>query len=353
MSAAAATANMSQLPTGAPTGALTKPVLKIDPSNLALAPKSLSGFTIPTITITPPDSAPQYSSPVPEQTYEKTVLFVPVKTEELGWDEHGLYWNGTYAYPVHEIYDKEGLAIGRRRKGPAGYRFEEYYDAKKPKRSSTDQGVEEANVRLDEPAPARVETAKCVALAEDKVEDRQSEPMKEEDIVSPTSPTLSVASEMSEDASSVCDDSASLWSRADDDESVCTSPGLMSPPSMDVDRETFAPETLSKKLSDLAPSSPTKNSWLSLGTLPSCSSPWSATSSSRPQSLPIARTNTSKRTFDLIAMLFLIGVQLNYSGPNHISFCCLNDGVKVAIPLSNTSAGNVTDGILAKQDGWR
>ncbi len=95
-----------------------------------------------------------------KQTYEKSVLFVPVKTEELGWDEHGLYWNGTYAYPVHQIYDKEGSPIGRRRKGPQGYRFEEYYGNKKPRRPSTsshmDDTVEEASVRLEEPAPARI-----------------------------------------------------------------------------------------------------------------------------------------------------------------------------------------------------
>ena len=271
----------------------TKPVLTIDASNLA-KPATLS-FVIPTIRITPPDEPPRYSSAIPEQQYEKTVLFVPVKTEELGWDEHGLYWNGTYAYPVHQIYDKEGVPIGRRRKGPHGYRFEEYYDNKKPRRCSqpalSEDTVEEASVRLEEPAPARIEKVS------DKVTPPEQSELVDEDmeIASPTSPTLSVASDMTEteDSSSLCDDSSSLWSRnpeSDDEESTCTSPGVMSPP-MDVDQE-FQAETLSKKLSDLPSVEPkvTKTSWLSLGTLPSSST----ASPSRSQSLPTTRISSNK-----------------------------------------------------------
>lgn len=112
----------------------------------------------------------------------------------------------------------------------------------------------------------------------------------------PASPTLSVASSSdvteTEDSSSFYgDDTNSLWSRADDEDfddeqSNCTSPGVMSPTLMDVDTkpEGLKPETLSKKLSDLTDNKVNKNTWLSLGTLPSSSSP--SASSSRSQSLP-------------------------------------------------------------------
>ncbi|SOV06953.1 uncharacterized protein UDID_05773 [Ustilago sp. UG-2017a] len=288
-----------------------KPVLTIDATNLSKP--TTPNFNIPKIVITPPDEPARYSSPLPEQRFEKAVLFVPVKTEELGWEEHGLYWNGTYAYPVHQIYDREGQPIGRRRKGPQGYRFEEYYENKKPRRSSSSQQasasdemeVEEAVVRLDEPAPApaRIEERNDKVnrsieeernLEEEKLAELQVEDDEDEDMPSPSSPTLSVTE--TEDSASFCDDSSSLWSRneaeSDDEESVCTSPGIMSPP-MGVD-EDFQPETLSKKLSDLpAPSSgseATKTSWISLGTLPSSSAP----SSSPSQSLPTARVKSKK-----------------------------------------------------------
>ncbi|PWN53581.1 hypothetical protein IE53DRAFT_359888 [Violaceomyces palustris] len=95
-------------------------------------------FVVPTIKITRPMNGHKYSTPVPDQRYEKGVLFVPVKTEELGWDENGLYWNGTYAYPINDIYDDEGGVIGRRRNGPDGYRFVELYDGQtKPVRYAT------------------------------------------------------------------------------------------------------------------------------------------------------------------------------------------------------------------------
>ncbi|GAC92476.1 hypothetical protein PHSY_000029 [Pseudozyma hubeiensis SY62] len=316
------------MPVPPTAGIKARPMLSIDPA--VLAKPSTPAFVVPTILITPPDAPPQYSTSVPEQKYEKSVLFVPVKTEELGWDEHGLYWNGTYAYPVHQIYNKEGQPIGRRRKGPHGYRFEEYYDNKKPRRGSSphssasssssspssaaaDDTVEEASVRLEEPAPQRIEfTAKSI-VPEEQAEGPVPEPMEEEaeELVSPTSPTLSVASDWAEteDSSSICDDSSSLWSRndaaSDDGESRCTSPGVMSPP-MDVDTPAeLQVETLSKKLSDLpAANKVNKTSWLSLGTLPSSTaSPSSASSSSaassRSQSLPVSRVTRSKPALEI------------------------------------------------------
>ncbi|KAJ9473961.1 hypothetical protein PHBOTO_004050 [Pseudozyma hubeiensis] len=327
--ASAAAAVMPVPPTA---GIKARPTLSIDPA--VLAKPSNPAFVVPTILITPPDAPPQYSTSVPEQQYEKSVLFVPVKTEELGWDEHGLYWNGTYAYPVHQIYNKEGQPIGRRRKGPQGYRFEEYYDNKKPCRGSSshpsassssssspssaaaDDTVEEASVRLDEPAPQRIEfTAKSV-VPEEQVEAPVPEPLEEEaeDLVSPTSPTsptLSVASDLTEteDSNSICDDSSSLWSHndaaSDDGESRCTSPGVMSPP-MDIDSPAeLQVETLSKKLADLpATNKVNKTSWLSLGTLPSSTASSSTASSSsaassRSQSLPVPRITRSKPALEI------------------------------------------------------
>lgn len=302
-----------------------RPTLTIDPT-LAPKPSGAPSFVIPTILITPPDAPPQYSTAVPEQRYEKSVLFVPVKTEELGWDEHGLYWNGTYAYPVHEIYDKEGHPIGRRRKGPSGYRFEEYYDNKKLRRANVaaalhgEDAVEEAIVRLDEPAPARIE--KVTRAADDvlegdvaKAQEEQGDEDEDEDeMASPASPTLSVtSSEMTEDGSSVGDDTSSIWSHndatSDDDdddddeeeeESNCTSPGIMSPPLVDGDHEAgFQAEALSKKLSNLSATTPDKvalkTSWLRLGNLPSSASSFSdAAAASRSQSLPTTRASSSR-----------------------------------------------------------
>lgn len=291
MSSTAAVANPRSAEAAKPAADLAQ--LRLRP-RVTIPANAAPAFVVPTILITPPDAPARYTSPIPEQQYEKSVLFVPVRTEELGWDEHGLYWNGTYAYPVHQIYDKEGSPIGRRRKGPQGYRFEEYYENKKPRRSSsstTDEGVEEASVRLDEPAPARIESNSVSRCVEEELDEADKLDEEMEDMASPT---LSVASEMTETedgSSSICDDSSSLWSRNDaeseDEESICTSPGDMSPP-MEVDREEFAPETLIKKLSDLPTTDKaTATSWISLGTLPSSST--ASASSSRSQSLPTAR----------------------------------------------------------------
>ncbi|GAC74160.1 hypothetical protein PANT_10c00033 [Moesziomyces antarcticus T-34] len=273
----------------APSSSL-KPALTIKASQLA---KAHHRVQVPRIIITPPDEPARFSSALPEQTYEKSVLFVPVKTEELGWDEHGLYWNGTYAYPVHQIYDKEGSPIGRRRKGPQGYRFEEYYGNKKPRRPSTsshmDDTVEEASVRLEEPAPARIQGYNRASTSGQDEQEHIEKPAEcdEDEAASPTSPTLSVASDLTEteDSSSVCDDSSSLWSRSgaasDDAESECTSPGVMSPRT-DAEEGELSADALSAKLSDLAPTERvSKTTWTSLGTLPS-----SIVSPSRSSSLP-------------------------------------------------------------------
>ncbi|CDS01446.1 hypothetical protein, partial [Sporisorium scitamineum] len=79
--ASAAAAAMPQHPAG-PGMAKSKPALTIDATNLQ-KPATTPSFVVPTILITPPDAPPNYSSIIPEQQYEKSVLFVPVKTEEL------------------------------------------------------------------------------------------------------------------------------------------------------------------------------------------------------------------------------------------------------------------------------
>ncbi|PWZ03664.1 hypothetical protein BCV70DRAFT_209899 [Testicularia cyperi] len=315
---------------------------------------------IPTIVITPPSDAPLFSMATPEQLYDKAVLFVPVKTEELGWDEHGLYWNGTYAYPIHNIYDKEGQPIGRRRKGPLGYRFEEYYEGKKPRRrfgaprtpeeieameseildpfmEAETGDVEEASVCLHEPAPARGSTSdssepqpptqtRSTELIEPEpiqldvdVDVREATPESPDSIGnktaaeirsaeeelrdpgSPISPTLSIVSDATETetASSICDDSSSLWSRSDlsdSEESACTSPGTTSPTSAaDGKNGMPEPECLSSRLAQVASStfSPNSRTSLSLGKLPS-SSTSSPASSSRSRSLPTPRVVSKK-----------------------------------------------------------
>ncbi|KIS68215.1 uncharacterized protein UMAG_15083 [Mycosarcoma maydis] len=302
----------------------TKPMLFIDATSLTRQARPASN--VPTILVTPPDAPPQYSTSIPEQQYEKSVLFVPVKTEELGWDEHGLYWNGTYAYPVHQIYNKEGQPIGRRRKGPHGYRFEEFYDNKKPRHTSSytssgspeatsmaaaDDTVEEAIVRLEEPAPQRIDRAAKSVVQQEHNDAPTLEAMEDSELFSPTSPTLSLTSDMAEteDSCSVCDDSSSLWSHndaaSDDGDSRCTSPGIMSPP-MDMDSSAeLQAETLTKKLSDLSSTEMvSRTSWLSLGTLPWSSSSLTASSSSsaassRSYSVPVPRTSRAKPALEI------------------------------------------------------
>ncbi|EPQ26008.1 uncharacterized protein PFL1_06462 [Pseudozyma flocculosa PF-1] len=221
--------------------------------------KPSHNFTIPKIVITRAPERPRYSEPIPEQTYDKAVLFVPVKTEELSWDAGGLYWNGTYAYPVHTIYSREGDSIGRRRNGPPGYRFSEMFESRPPAPASVGNvacpagenkcasqlgdapegscaaSSEEAEVILEEPAP----TPLAPSDASDEVEVVDSPPP------SPL-PDCSTHEDDCADDGSLCGESEtlSIFSRRDSADSAATTPGHSTPPAcaMDVDCEGVKPD---------------------------------------------------------------------------------------------------------------
>ncbi|CAO1621923.1 unnamed protein product [Jaminaea pallidilutea] len=108
------------------------------------------GFVIPAITLTPPDERPQSSQSLPWQDFtSKSSLYVPVKTEDIGWEEGGLWWHGTWHYREVLLYGGEDdRAVGKYRGGPDGYAYTEVWDKK---------GFEhhQAPRKMDEPAPQR------------------------------------------------------------------------------------------------------------------------------------------------------------------------------------------------------
>ena len=83
------------------------------------------GHIIPSIRLTPPDSRPAMSPSVPEQDLGSSSLFVPLRTEEVGWEEGGLIWAAKrYFYPTVNLYGgSDDHVIGTYRGGPKGYRF--------------------------------------------------------------------------------------------------------------------------------------------------------------------------------------------------------------------------------------
>ncbi|UZJ51859.1 hypothetical protein CBS101457_001179 [Exobasidium rhododendri] len=150
------------------------------------------GHIIPSIRLTPPDSRPAMAPSLPEQDLGPNSLYVPLRTEEVGWEEGGLIWAPKrYCYPTVHLYGGlDDHVIGTYRGGPKGYRFinitdsafsvassesEECSSAKKSKtskdgkKSSMPQGaatkrqdtVEEAvadeKKHAEEPQPATVE----------------------------------------------------------------------------------------------------------------------------------------------------------------------------------------------------
>lgn len=83
------------------------------------------GHIIPMIRLTPPDSRPCPSDAVPEQELGKNSLYVPLRTEEVGWEEGGLIWAPKrYWYPTVSLYGgADDHVIGTYRGGPKGYSF--------------------------------------------------------------------------------------------------------------------------------------------------------------------------------------------------------------------------------------
>jgi hypothetical protein len=103
------------------------------------------GHIIPSIRLTPPDSRPAMSPSVPEQDLGSSSLFVPLRTEEVGWEEGGLIWAAKrYFYPTVNLYGgSDDHVIGTYRGGPAGYRFVNITDKDFALASSTE--VEECS----------------------------------------------------------------------------------------------------------------------------------------------------------------------------------------------------------------
>ncbi|MCO5613878.1 hypothetical protein L7F22_068156 [Adiantum nelumboides] len=83
------------------------------------------GHIIPQIRLTPPDSRPAKAPEVPEQDLGSNALYVPLRTEEIGWEEGGLIWAPKrFYYPTVNLYGGEDdHIIGQYRGGPKGYRF--------------------------------------------------------------------------------------------------------------------------------------------------------------------------------------------------------------------------------------
>lgn len=83
------------------------------------------GHVIPQIRLTPPDNRPAKSPEVPEQDLGSNRLYVPLRTEEIGWEEGGLIWAPKrFYYPTVNLYGgDDDHIIGQYRGGPKGYRF--------------------------------------------------------------------------------------------------------------------------------------------------------------------------------------------------------------------------------------
>lgn len=61
-------------------------------------------LNLPLLKLTPPDQPMRKTEGIPEQNLGKNSLYVPLKTEELGWEEGGIYWAGRYSYPIVNLY---------------------------------------------------------------------------------------------------------------------------------------------------------------------------------------------------------------------------------------------------------
>jgi len=128
----------------------------------APAPVVRHGFVIPSIRLTPPDSRPAKSPECPEQDLSNTTLYVPLRTEEIGWEEGGVIWGGkrpVYAYPTVNLYGgDDDHVIGTYRGGPKGYSFFTITDPNFSAESSSDDCEEIApppRKAHDEPRPRR------------------------------------------------------------------------------------------------------------------------------------------------------------------------------------------------------
>ncbi|CEH14321.1 hypothetical protein CBOM_02178 [Ceraceosorus bombacis] len=82
------------------------------------------------------------SEPAPDQDLSNKTLYVPLRTDEIGWEEGGLIWGGrrpVYAYPTVNLYGgDDDHIIGTYRGGPKGYSFYSITDSKFSVASSED-----------------------------------------------------------------------------------------------------------------------------------------------------------------------------------------------------------------------
>ncbi|PWN22130.1 hypothetical protein BCV69DRAFT_133761 [Microstroma glucosiphilum] len=132
------------------------------------------GFVIPSITLTPPDARHSRSQSLPWQDFtSKTTLYVPVKTEDIGWEEGGLWWCGKFEYREVSLYGgKDDHVVGKYRGGPEGYSYMDIWD------QDAFDGKEAAPPRKnDEPAPQKaaskkVTTAEKRRASESAIEER-------------------------------------------------------------------------------------------------------------------------------------------------------------------------------------
>ena len=111
-------------------------------------PVMRNGFIIPAITLTPPDDKHRRSEPLPWQDFtSKKTLYVPVKTEDIGWEEGGLWWHGKYQYREVNLYGgDDDHIVGVYRGGPEGYAYTTIFD---------EAAERQAPRKNDEPAPQK------------------------------------------------------------------------------------------------------------------------------------------------------------------------------------------------------
>ena len=148
---------------------------------------------------------------VPEQDLSGQTLYVPLRTEEIGWEEGGIYWQRRYCYPIVHLYgsqsalttgdsngqDDTDRRIGRYRAGPKGYAFVEWWDQQTVDRVNNVVGPTSIIPTLSSPitTPATVKEA-----------EQQEEETGADATTMFSMPSLSSCSSFSSDSESESDD---------------------------------------------------------------------------------------------------------------------------------------------------
>ncbi|KAK0546961.1 hypothetical protein OC846_004160 [Tilletia horrida] len=126
--------------------------------------------SIPIIKITPPSEPHRISPRVPPQLLGRTRLYVPLRTEEIGWEPSGLFWAGRYSYPEVGIYGGEdNRQIGSYRGGPDGYRFEKLWDEDQQEAHLTKQ---QRMRHFAEPSPQSAAAADAACNSSEDAQDQ-------------------------------------------------------------------------------------------------------------------------------------------------------------------------------------